>query len=565
MGSIQVGPLLIQPLVHNNTVIGALLVGSYDSQQRFTAGQKKLCQALSRQVAVAIKNARHYQVVTGELETLQAQFEKDKKEHQRIQAQLEAQFHQSHHDAAQFAHRLDEATAYVKRKQQDIESLAEQLREVEEEHSQLKAQVNQAYQEIRSLQRRLKEQIAQAQGTQAALEAQLAQANDQISQMALGAQEHWSRPSLADAVLDVASVGLLIADENGRVSLVNATAAQLLTQPREQMLGQPIGQICGDVRWRQEINRLFDSRTSVSAAGSDGTFTIDKEGRPLVVKLHALRDEDGRFVAIVAVLSSPAMDEGARRARDEFLGALTQELRTPMTSISGYTDLLLGESVGIISEMQRKFLQRIKANIERMGSMLSDLVGVTAIDSGQLYLDPEFIQVGEAIQEAILGTRAQLEAKDLALHLDLSLEQGSVKVDPNAFQQIMGNLINNACKVSPVGGEIIVKANYEIEREASDQARLVVSVTDSGGGIAPEDQPRVFDRFYQAEQALIAGLGETGVGLSIVKALVEAHNGQIWVESETKRGSTFAFVLPAISIQEGILPKNNSSSSRRGR
>ena len=545
MGSIGVGPLLIQPLLYDSKVIGALLLGNDASQQRFTSSQKKLCQALSRQVAVAIENARYYQVSVAERETLKAELQERREEHRRIQAALKAQLQQSQEDATVFARRLDETTAYIKREQQNAESLAKQLQKVEEERVQLEAEVNHARQEIQSLQ----EQTAQASSTRAALETQVAQASDQISQMALRLRQQRSRTSLADAVLNVLSMGLVIADENGRVDVVNAAAERLLAQPIEQLSGKPIGEICDDVRWREGIERLLDSQTAVSEARSDVSLTIDGRGNPLTAELCVLRDEHGKLSAVMAVLGerTGAVD---KQARDKFLGALAQELRTPMTSITGYTDLLLGESVGIIGEMQRKFLQRIKANIERLGSMLNDLVGVTAIDSGELHLESELVDVGTAIQEAIVGARAQLEEKNVSLHLGLEKDMGTIEVDPNAFQQIMDNLISNACKASPAGGEIGIRASYVTEGgQAHDVARLVISVTDSGGGIAPEDQPRVFDRFYRAEQALIAGLGETGVGLSIVKALVEAHNGQVWVESERGRGSTFAFALPVAAAQ----------------
>ena len=109
---------------------------------------------------------------------------------------------------------------------------------------------------------------------------------------------------------------------------------------------------------------------------------------------------------------------------------------------------------------------------------------------------------------------------------------------------------------SPAGSEISLKANCEVDGQDPKSRRLLVAVTDSGGGIAPQDQPRVFDRFYRAEKALIAGLGETGVGMSIIKALVEAHQGQVWVESEMGRGSTFVFALPFITAE-----KQNSTKS----
>lgn len=552
MGSIDVGPLLVQPLLCNSTVIGVLLLGNPSSRRQFTSSQQKLCQALSRQVAVAIENARRHQASQAELETLKAQLQERQKGHQRIQVALKSQLQQSKEDATHFARRLDEITGHIKRERQSAESLAKQLQQVEEERAQLEAQLSRARQEFHSLQ----QQVADGPGARAVLETQLARASDQISQMALKLRQQQSRTSVADVVLDALSVGFLITDKDGRIKEVNAVAEQLLAQPVQRMVGRPIGEICDDVRWRDGLEQLFGGQTATSEAKPDVSLTMDREGHPLAVSLRVLHSENGTFAGVIAVLGEPIEAEDARQARDRFLGALAQELRTPMTSITGYIDLLLGESVGVIGEMQRKFLQRVKANIERMGAMLNDLIGVTAIDSGQLYIEPELIDLEDAIQEAIVGARAQVEEKDLTLKLGLEPDVGTVEVDPTAFQQIVGNLISNACKVSPASSEIGIKANYRVEDHATGAARLVISVTDSGGGIALQDQPRVFDRFYRAEQALIAGLGETGVGLSIVKALVEAHNGQVWVESEMGRGSTFTFALPATAFPQDVSAEN---------
>jgi signal transduction histidine kinase len=235
-----------------------------------------------------------------------------------------------------------------------------------------------------------------------------------------------------------------------------------------------------------------------------------------------------------------------QRAKDQFIASISQELRTPMTSITGYTDLLLGESVGALADMQHKFLQRIKANTERIGSMLNDLIGVSTIDAGQLKLQIEPLDVAEVIEDTIIGARAQLEEKEIVLDVDVDEDLPLVKADADYARQIMTNLLSNACKCSPVGGRIRIGATAYDKREFGELTTgyLLVSITDSGGGIASEDQSRVFDRFYQAEQPLIAGLGETGVGLSIVKALVDAHGGRIWVESEMGVGSTFNYILP---------------------
>jgi signal transduction histidine kinase len=251
----------------------------------------------------------------------------------------------------------------------------------------------------------------------------------------------------------------------------------------------------------------------------------------------------------VTILYDITSEAESQQARDEFVASLSQELRTPMTSITGYTDLLLGESVGFIGDMQRKFLQRIKANIERMGSMLNDLIGVTAIDAGQLEIRPTVVDMAEIIEDTIIGARAQLEENEITLNMHLPDNMPPVEADLDSVRQIMSNLLGNAIKSTPASGTIdvsvsTVNAEDEISLNGDYNSFLQISIRDSGGGIAEKDIGRVFERFYQAERPLIEGLGETGVGLAIVKSLVEAHGGTVWVESEIGEGSTFHFLLP---------------------
>lgn len=277
---------------------------------------------------------------------------------------------------------------------------------------------------------------------------------------------------------------------------------------------------------------------------------LDRIRTRLEVELNQATDKIKQLVEVIRRQKGDVKKSEEQRAKDQFIASISQELRTPMTSIKGYTDLLLGESVGSIADMQRKFLQRIKANIERMGSMLNDLIGVSVIDAGQLKLQIQTLDMAEVIENAVSGARAQLEEKEIFLDIDMDEDLPLVKADADYAHQIMTNLLLNACKCSPAGGRVSIRATAYDRRELGDSATgyLLVSITDSGGGIAPEDQSKVFDRFYRAERPLIAGLGETGVGLSIVKALVDAHGGRIWMESEMGVGSTFNYILP---IAEG--------------
>jgi signal transduction histidine kinase len=192
-------------------------------------------------------------------------------------------------------------------------------------------------------------------------------------------------------------------------------------------------------------------------------------------------------------------------------------------------------------------LQRIKANIERMGSMLSDLIGVTAIDAGQLEIRPGIVDMAEVIEDTIIGARAQLEENEMTLNMNLLEEMPPVAADPDSVHQIMSNLLGNAIKSTPVGGLIEIATSLENSSTSPQEdvpLFLKVSIRDSGGGIAEKDLNRVFERFYRAERPLIEGLGETGVGLAIVKSLIEAHGGRVWVDSEIGEGSTFHFILP---------------------
>jgi signal transduction histidine kinase len=292
------------------------------------------------------------------------------------------------------------------------------------------------------------------------------------------------------------------------------------------------------------------------------TFKVKDNVLRATISPMAPFDDGGETEGTVTILYDITAEAESQQARDEFVASLSQELRTPMTSITGYTDLLLGESVGIIGEMQRKFLQRIKANIERMGGMLSDLIGVTAIDAGQLEIRPTVVDMAEIIEDTIINARAQLEENEITLNMNLPEDMPPVEADPESVHQIMGHLLGNAIKCTPAGETIEIAAvkYYDGNDPSSDEASsneasseeasseeapfLKISITDSGGGIAPKDLKRVFERFYLAERPLIEGLGETGVGLAIVKSLIEAHGGRVWVDSEMGQGSTFHFLLP---------------------
>jgi signal transduction histidine kinase len=225
----------------------------------------------------------------------------------------------------------------------------------------------------------------------------------------------------------------------------------------------------------------------------------------------------------------------------EVVASISQELRQPMSSVVGYTDLLLGESVGILGTLQRKFVERIKSSTERIGSLIDDLIQVTTLETGLHELKPEPVDLDLIIDNAMSYTSSQIREKNISLHLDLPKNVGAIYADREALQQILIHLLQNAGAASPLEGTVHLRVQTKVE---DDKEYVLIQVSDTGGGIAVEDLGRVFTRLYRADNVLIQGVGDTGVGLSIAKTLTEAQKGRIWVDSKPGVGSTFSVLLP---------------------
>jgi signal transduction histidine kinase len=230
----------------------------------------------------------------------------------------------------------------------------------------------------------------------------------------------------------------------------------------------------------------------------------------------------------------------------EVLASISQELRQPMSSIVGYTDLLLDESVGILGALQRKFLERIKSSTERIGRLTEDLIQITSIETGRMVLNPEIIDLNLIIDNAVAYTSTQLREKNITMRLDIPDSPPKIHMDREALQQILIHLLQNAGAATLIEGTVLLRVQFQRETE---KEFLLLQVVDSGGGISPEDLPKVFARRYRAENVLIQGLGDTGVGLSIAKTLAEAQAGRIWVETSARVGSTISVLLPTVSIE----------------
>lgn len=238
----------------------------------------------------------------------------------------------------------------------------------------------------------------------------------------------------------------------------------------------------------------------------------------------------------------------ANIAKSDFVSFVSHELKTPMTSIKGYADLLANEAVGPVSEAQANFLSTIRSNVNRMATLVSDLADISRIEAGRLRLEFQAVRASDMVEEVVRSAQSQIDEKGHDLRVEIPPDLPEVWADPTRLTQILTNLVSNANKYTPPGGQITIRCRPSRNRWDPAGAPEVVhiSVTDTGIGISPADQKKIFQKFFRSEDQKAREAPGTGLGLNITKNLVEMQGGKIWFESVYRKGTTFHFTVPVV-------------------
>lgn len=309
------------------------------------------------------------------------------------------------------------------------------------------------------------------------------------------------------------------------------------------------------VALQTEIDALRESLIEAEeamalAAASEGELSTEWVMHTITRYSGQLEEAEARIQALEAELAE--RDQGV--FSDVFV-ALVQELRTPMTSIVGYTDILLSERMGILGVRQREFVQRVQANATRLGVLLEQLIQLVtaASEPGVVRLTDAATEVDKVVDTAVNTILHQIREKNLRLELNIAPNLPPLPINQKDLRQIITSLLNNACQSSKNNGVVALKIHAnsipvplnQTGNGQTEQFKFVhLAVTDSGGGIHVNDRSRVFAPQLQADSPLIAGLGDTGAALSVARVLAEANGGRIWVDSIMGAGSTFSAVFP---------------------
>jgi PAS domain S-box-containing protein len=342
--------------------------------------------------------------------------------------------------------------------------------------------------------------------------------------------------SKTQAIIESASDGVVVVDSSGTLILVNAVAEGILGRSREHMLGRQLPGLA-DVLGEPTLPWV---RAMQEWLGGDGAHEerIELGERTISVILSPV-SLGGEAQGLVNVLRDVSRDVEINRAKSAFVSTVSHELRTPMTAMMGYVDIILKGMAGPIGDQQRQFLQIVRSNIDRLTDLVNDLLDLSHIETGRMRLTFGPVSLHDTVADVLRTLQARSGEKKQALEARVSPALPPVRADGSRLMQILINLIGNAIAYTPPGGHITISAR-------ADDLFAVVEVSDTGVGIAPEDQRRVFERFFRADNAAVREAKGTGLGLPIVQSLVEMHGGRIWVHSEgvPGKGSTFSFTLP---------------------
>ncbi len=326
-----------------------------------------------------------------------------------------------------------------------------------------------------------------------------------------------------DTVLNNIEDGIIILDQKSRILLINPAARRAFGIWQDDEM---VGKALTEVIHHPELEVLVNGPATSS-----------------LMPHHEIAFEDGRVLSAQRVMISNiglaitfqdiTYLKQIDRLKNEFIHMISHDLRSPLTAILGYVDLI--QRVGPVNDQQRDFIGRVQQSVESITLLLNDLMELGRIEAG-LDSQKELVSLEEIIRSTMSEADFQIKNKRQTLVLELPDEFPSLRGNPIRLRQMMDNLIGNAIKYTPEGGEITLKVE-------SRNNQVILQVHDTGPGIPPVDQPHIFEKFYRGSN-VPRGIGGAGLGLAIVKSIVDNHGGRIWVESVLGQGSTFTVVLP---------------------
>jgi PAS domain S-box-containing protein len=351
-----------------------------------------------------------------------------------------------------------------------------------------------------------------------------------------------------EAAIDSLYDPVIVTDGEGCVTKLNPAAEEIFGSENENT-GRHVGEVARDSRIAGAVAEALESQRPVAGEGMSSVLPLAVDGSERAFRLRTtpMRDNGRHLLGAVTILEDITHLREIDRLKSEFIATASHELRTPLTSVQMGVHLLLEGALGELTEQQNEVLQACRQDCERLDKLMRDLLDLSKIEAGENQPQLAAISARDLLATAVEELRPQVEAKDLTLSVDVPVDLPWVLIDRLQIGRVISNLVINALRHTK-NGEIKISA------EQRDN-HVAISIADTGSGIPTEYLPHIFDKFVQVPDAPTGG---AGLGLTISKSIVEGHGGQISVQSQVGRGSTFTFTLPLAAESEDIARKEAS-------
>jgi len=338
-----------------------------------------------------------------------------------------------------------------------------------------------------------------------------------------------------EAAIDSLFEPVIVTDGEGRITRLNR-AAESLFGARAEVVGKPIAEVTHDRRIAMAVSESLLAERTVAAESVAAAILISIDGTEQSFRLRTtpMRDAEGRLLGAVALLEDITRLREIDRLKSEFVDTAAHYLRTPLLNLQTGLHCLITDSAGEMTDKQKDILYACREDSERLERLMGDLTDLSRIESGEVAPSLAPVRIEDVVQSAVESFRLEAEAKDQSLKTDIAPALPRLIADAEQIKRVLDNLLSNAIRNTPRGGEIRITA-------ARREDYLSISVADTGRGIPPEYLTRLFHRFLSVPGAQP---GSTGLGLAISKRLVEAHGGQISAQSRVGFGTTITFTLP---------------------
>lgn len=338
------------------------------------------------------------------------------------------------------------------------------------------------------------------------------------------------------SVLENMTDGVISTDRRGRVSLINDSALQMLDMTTDLVINRPISSILG-IESKYTFEELIQVKESIPL-----DFSTEEQSYILRATISVTQRETGFVNGLIVVLHDNTEQEKIDMERREFVSNVSHELRTPLTTMRSYLDAL-AEGAWRSEEIAPNFLRVTQNETERMIRLVNDLLKLSRMDSKEYELNKEWVEFNRFFN-AVIERFEFSKSKNVQFIRNLYSSSLFVEIDTDKLTQVLDNIISNALKYSPDGGEVRFGVTV-----SGDNIKVMIS--DDGMGIPKSNVNRIFDRFYRADRARSRALGGTGLGLAIAKEMITAHKGDIWAQSEEGKGTTIFFTLPFEQQEDG--------------